>query len=154
MRLATSVLTAVLGLVFMTATSAAPAGHDAGVKYFPRKDAYPFSSAVQVGHVLYLSGMIGIAEDGKGLAPGGLAGQAHRMFALIGQTLKQHGLGYDNLFKCTVMLADMKDWPAFNKIYASYFQPGHYPARSAMGVAGLALGAKVEMECWAHIPKG
>lgn len=152
MRRINFVLIAVLGYVFLAASSAAPAGHDAGLKFFPRKDAYPFSTAVQVGDVLYLSGQIGIARDGKGLAPG-LEAQTRRIFAEIGQTLKQHGLGYDDLFKCSVMLADMKDWPAFNKIYAGYFKPGHYPARSAMGVAGLALGAKVEMECWAHIPK-
>ena len=82
-----------------------------------------------------------------------LRAQTRQIFVLIGQTLKQHGLGYDNLFKCTVMLADMKDWPAFNKIYASYFIPNQYPARSAMGVAALAVCARVEMECWVHVPR-
>ena len=62
-------------------------------------------------------------------------------------------LSFDDVFKCSVFLADMADWPAFNTIYARHFKPGRYPARSAMGVGGLALGARVEMECWAHKPQ-
>jgi reactive intermediate/imine deaminase len=122
---------------------------ETGVRYFPRADALPFSSAVEVGDVLYLSGQIGAAADSRSVVPGGIEPETRQMMTLIGQTLHEHGLGYDDVFKCTVFLADMHDWPTFNGIYASYFKPGHYPARSAMGVNGLALGAHVEMECWA-----
>lgn len=114
---------------------------------------YPFSAAVQVGDVLYLSGDIGAAEDGRGVVPGGIEAETRRMFERIGATLARHGLGFESLFKCTVMLADMAEWPAFNAIYAEYFEKGRYPARSAMGVNGLALGARVEMECWAWNPQ-
>jgi enamine deaminase RidA (YjgF/YER057c/UK114 family) len=51
-----------------------------------------------------------------------------------------------DLVKCTAMLADMNDWPAFNEVYKSYFS-GQYPARSAFGANGLALGARVEVDC-------
>ena len=56
-----------------------------------------------------------------------------------------------NVVKCTVMLADMADWPAFNTIYQTFFTPP-YPARSALGANGLALGARVEVECLAVVP--
>ena len=123
------------------------------VLFDPRDDGYPFSEAVQVGDVLYLSGQVGLAADGKSLAEGGIAGETARMMELIGATLKSHGLGFGDIFKCTVMLTDMEEWGAFNAIYAGYFEPGRYPARSAMGVKALALGARVEMECWAYAPR-
>jgi len=140
-------------LVAATFASYTMAGEPSGVHFYPRTDNYPFSSAVQVGDVLYLSGQIGAADDGKSVVPGGIPAETPRMMELIGRTLEEHKLTYGDLFKCTVMLADMHDWPAFNEIYASYFKPGHYPSRSAMGVSGLALGARVEMECWAYAPQ-
>ena len=82
-----------------------------------------------------------------------MAAETRRMMELIGESLARRGLGYEDLFKCTVMLADMSEWPAFNTIYREYFEEGRYPARSAMGVNGLALGASVEMECWAYAPQ-
>ena len=85
--------------------------------------------------------------------PGGIEAETERIFERIEATLAQHGLGMDDIFKCTVMLADMSEWPAFNKIYAGYFEEGKYPTRSAMGVNGLALGARVEMEVWAYAVK-
>jgi 2-iminobutanoate/2-iminopropanoate deaminase len=60
-------------------------------------------------------------------------------------TLRANGLGAKNVVKCLVMLADMKDWPAFNRIYLEYFEPP-FPARSAFGATGLALNARVELE--------
>ena len=140
-------------LIALALLSAAPAAARPGPVFHPRGDARPFSESVEAGPVLYLSGQIGEAPDGKGVVPGGLEPETRRMMELIGKSLKARGLGYDALFKCTVMLADMKDWPAFNAIYAEYFKPGHFPARSAMGVGGLALGARVEMECMAWTGK-
>ncbi len=121
--------------------------------FTPSELPYPFSSAVQVGDILFLSGDIGDAGDGTGVVPGGIVPETQRMFDRIEATLAQHGLGFEDVFKCTVMLADMSEWQAFNEIYARYFEDGRYPARSAMGVNGLALGARVEMECWAYNPK-
>ena len=111
----------------------------------------PFSSAVRVGDTLYLSGQIGIGADNK--LPDTFDGQAKQAMDNVGATLKGAGLGFGDLVKCTVMLADMADWPAFNKVYATYFPNGRFPARSAFGANGLALGAKLEVECLAYAGK-
>ncbi|MEA1786152.1 RidA family protein [Arenibacter sp. GZD96] len=121
--------------------------------FTPSELPYPFSTAVQVGDILYLSGDLGAADTGNTLVPGGIEPETRQMFKRITATLAQHGLILKDVFKCTVMLADMSEWQAFNAIYATYFEPGKYPTRSAMGVNGLALGARVEMECWAWNPQ-
>lgn len=115
---------------------------------------FPLSEAVQVGDIIYLSGKLGTAADGSGLVPGGLEPQARRAMDRIGETLAKYDLAYDSVFKCTVWLAEMKDFRAFNVIYKSYFKPGRYPARSAMAVKELALGAAVEVECMAFNQAG
>ena len=106
----------------------------------------PFSEAVKHGDTLYLSGQIGNVPGTLDLAPGGFEGEAEQVMTNIHSTLKAHGYTMDSLIKCTVMLEDMTNWPAFNKIYATYFDK-HYPARSAFGSSGLAVGAAVEVEC-------
>lgn len=121
--------------------------------FTPSELPYPFSNAVQVGDILFLSGEIGVAKEGTGVVPGGIVPETKRMFERIEATLAHHGLGLEDVFKCTVMLADMAEWQEFNEIYSGYFEPGKYPTRSAMGVNGLALGARVEMECWAYKPQ-
>jgi reactive intermediate/imine deaminase len=110
----------------------------------------PFSDAVRVGDVVYLSGALGNVPGKMELAPGGIEAETRQMFENIARTLEQNGLSFDDVFKCQVFLADMKEWPAFNKIYVEYFKPDRLPARSAMGVNGLALGARVEMEIVAY----
>ena len=112
----------------------------------------PFSSAVRVGDLLFLSGQLGNTPDGK--LPAGMEAQARQAMENIGAVLKGQGLGFGDLVKCTVMLDDMADWPAFNKVYVTYFPDGKYPARSAFGADGLALGALLEVECIAHARKG
>jgi reactive intermediate/imine deaminase len=111
----------------------------------------PFSEAVRVGDTLYLSGQIGIAPDGK--LPEGIEAQARQTMDNIGATLKGQALGWGDVVKCTVMLDNMADWPAFNKVYVTYFPDGKFPARSAFGADGLALGALLEVECIAHAGK-
>ncbi len=111
----------------------------------------PFSRAVRVGDVLYLSGAIGRGPDGK--PPQGIEAQSKATMDDIGETLKLAGLGYSDIFHCTVFLSDMNNWAAFNKVYATYFTPGKMPARSAVGVNGLALGALMEIECQAYAGK-
>jgi enamine deaminase RidA (YjgF/YER057c/UK114 family) len=83
------------------------------------------------------------------LVPGGLEAETNQMMDNIAAALKPHRLGFNAIFKCLVMLADMSEWNAFNSIYVSCFDADHMPARSAFGTNGLALGARVEMECWA-----
>jgi reactive intermediate/imine deaminase len=109
----------------------------------------PFSSAVRAGDTVYLSGALGITPDGK-LADG-LEAQARLAMDNLGNALKSAGLGWGDVAKCTVMLDDMADWPAFNKVYVTYFPDGKFPARSAFGADGLALGALLEVECIAYV---
>ena len=111
----------------------------------------PFSRAVRVGDTLYLSGAIGRGPDGK--PPERIEAQAKATMDDIGETLKLAGLGYDRIFHCTVFLSDMKNWADFNKVYITYFPDGPLPARSAVGVNGLALGALLEIECQAYSGK-
>jgi reactive intermediate/imine deaminase len=124
------------------------------VEHFSRPpmngQALPFSDAVRAGDVLYLSGQLGIV-DGK--LPDGIEAQTTQAMDNVGAVLKRAGLAYDRLFHCTAFLADMKDWPAFNTAYVGYFPDGPLPARSAVGVNGLALGAKLEIECQAYAGK-
>ena len=114
----------------------------------------PFSSAVRAGETLYLSGALGNLPGTMTLAPGGMAGQARQTMENIGTVLRYCGLDFADIVKCTVMLADMSEWAEFNKIYVTYFAPDRLPARSALGANGLALGAKVEVECIARYPEG
>ena len=111
----------------------------------------PFSSAVRAGDTVYLSGALGITPDGK--LGERMEAQARLAMDNLGSALKSAGLGWGDVVKCTVMLDDMKDWPAFNQVYVSYFPDGKYPARSAFGADGLALGALVEVECIAYAGK-
>lgn len=114
----------------------------------------PFSLAVRVGDVLYLSGAMGTLPGQMKLVDGGLEAETRQMMANIEAVLKANGLGFGDVFKCTVMLADMGQWPAFNAIYKTCFDSERLPARSAFGASGLAMGGAVEMECWAYMPRG
>ena len=113
----------------------------------------PFSEAVRVGDILYLSGCLGNIPGTLQLVPGGMEAEARQTMENIGRVLSQNGLSFENIIKCTVMLANMSKWSDFNKVYASYFNVGRLPARSAFGVNGLALGAQVELECMAYTGK-
>lgn len=109
----------------------------------------PFSEAVRVGQLLYLSGQIGLDSSGK-LAQGGIAAETRQTMENIKATLERHGSSLDRVIKCLVMMADMNEWADMNAVYVTYF-PNHLPARSAFGASGLALGARVEIECIAMV---
>ncbi|MBN9233734.1 MULTISPECIES: RidA family protein [Phyllobacteriaceae] len=113
----------------------------------------PFSQAVRVGDVLYLSGALGNVPGKLELVPGGIEAETRQTMANIETVLKENGLTFADIFKCTVMLADMSQWAAFNRVYLEYFDPDRLPARSAFGANGLALGARLELECMAHMPR-
>ncbi len=142
-----------LALLFLLALGGC--AHGGGIEHYGpatlRGQPLPFSQAVRVDDVLYLSGQIGVREDGT--LPEGMAAQARQTMDNIAGVLRLAGLTWRDVFKCTVMLDDMADWPAFNQIYVPYFEPGRLPARSALGADGLALGALVEVECMAHMPR-
>ncbi len=107
----------------------------------------PFSDAVQIGDLLFLSGQLGTRPDGSGLAEGGIEAEARQTMENVRSALIGAGSAMDRVVKCTVFLADMADWPAFNVVYREFFPAKALPARSALGVNGLALGARVEVEC-------
>ena len=111
----------------------------------------PFSTAVRAGNTVYLSGEIGRRADGT--LPDGIEAQARQTMDNIGAALKSAGLGWGDVVKCTVMLDNMAAWPAFNQVYVTYFPDNKFPARSAFGADGLALGALVEVECLAYAGK-
>jgi 2-iminobutanoate/2-iminopropanoate deaminase len=111
----------------------------------------PFSHAVRVGDVLYLSGALGNVPGKMELVPGGIEAETRQTMANIAAVLHARNLTFDHVFKCTAMLADMNEWPAFNQVYVTYFQPDRLPARSAFGASGLALGARIELECCAYM---
>ena len=110
----------------------------------------PFSAAVRVSDMLYLSGAIGTRPGTLTLVEGGIAAEAKQAMDNIGRTLQACGLGFADIVKCTIMLADMSEWRAFNQVYVGYFEAGRLPARSAFGANGLALGARVEIEALAR----
>ena len=105
----------------------------------------PFSSAVRVDNTLYLSGNLGNIPGSIELAEGGIAGETRQTMENIKAVLEQFGSSMDEVVKCTVFLADMAEWGAMNEVYKTYFT--NPPARSALGASGLALDARVEIEC-------
>lgn len=107
----------------------------------------PFTPAVQVGDVLYLAGQIGTSADAQGgVVPGGIQAETRQTMLNIKDVLEKSGSSMDRVVKCTVFMADMKEWDAMNEVYTTFF-PNHKPARSALGANGLALNARVEIEC-------
>lgn len=119
------------------------------IEFIPSTSARPFSAGVRVDNVLYLSGQLGMRDDGT-LAEG-FAAQAQQTMDNIVTSLEAAGSSIASVFKCTVMLQDMSKWEEFNAIYLGYFSPDRLPARSAFGCNGLALGAQMEVECWAYV---
>ena len=120
-------------------------------QYLPRSTLagkpLPFSSAVRIGDIVYLSGQMGF-RDGGTLAEG-MQGQARQALENIRAVLDSAGLNFSDVFHCTVMLADMSQWADFNAVYLEYFSDP-LPTRSAFGASGLALGGLVELECQAY----
>src|SRR6476619_1789013 len=99
----------------------------------------PFSPAVRVGNMLYLSGQIGTAgATATAVVHGGIDAETKQTMENIKDVLERTGSSMDRVVKCTVMLADMREWDRMNVVYASYF-PKNKPARSALGASGLAL---------------
>lgn len=115
-----------------------------------RAAGLPFSQAVRGGGLIFLSGCIGNVAGKMELVPGGIEAESRQMMENIGAVLKEAGSGWDRMVKCVVYLADMAEWGAFNGVYVPYFKDGRFPARTAVGVSQLILGARVEMECWAE----
>ena len=112
----------------------------------PADGKFPFSEAVRVGNTIYLSGQLGIVPETLKLIEGGIEAETRQTMTNIKSSLEAHGLSMNNVIKCTVMLADISEWPAFNAVYTTFFN-APFPARSAFATNGLALGARTEVEC-------
>ena len=110
----------------------------------------PFSEAVRVGNMLYLSGQIGTLPGTTQLAEGGIQGETRQTLENIKTVLEANGSSMDRVVKATVMLADISEWPALNKVYVEYF-PNNKPARSAFAGSGLAFNARCEIEVIATV---
>jgi 2-iminobutanoate/2-iminopropanoate deaminase len=110
----------------------------------------PFSEAVRAGNLVFLSGQVGVVPGTTTLAEGGIKPEARQALENIKRILGANGYAMSDLVKCTVMLADIAEWADFNEVYAGFFN-GRFPARSAFAASGLALGARVEVECIAAV---
>lgn len=108
----------------------------------------PFSDAVRVGDLLFLSGQLGNIPGTTELVEGGVAAETRQTMENIRAILERSGSSLDRVVKCTVFLADIGEWGEMNEVYRSFF-PGVLPARSAFAATGLALGARVEIDCTA-----
>lgn len=132
----------------------AHAAADKRIEFLAPADSwpYPFSPAVRAGGFLFVSGQIGARMENGAMAlvPGGIEAETRQTMDNIRDILTRNGSSLERVTKCTVMIADMSEWPRMNAVYATYF-PGPKPARSALGANGLALGAKVEIECIALV---
>jgi 2-iminobutanoate/2-iminopropanoate deaminase len=116
---------------------------------FTAVQGLPFSEAVRFGNLLFLAGQVGLDGSGK-LVSGGVGRETRQAMENIRAVLERHGSSLDRILKITVMLADIDEWDAMNVEYVKFF-PAHLPARSAFGTSGLALGARVEIECVAAV---
>ena len=143
-----AVVTLVLGIM---AAQSAYAGPKDVEHYSANPDmTLPFSEAVRVGNMLYLSGKLGNIPGSMQLVEGGIQPETRQTMENIKATLEKYGSSLSEVVKCTVFLADIAEWGAMNEVYQTYF-PTNPPARSALGASGLALDGRVEIECLATV---
>jgi reactive intermediate/imine deaminase len=142
MSLRTLASIALVALALLVASCAAPPEFHPS----PGSTGLPFSEAVRSGDLLFVSGQIGNEPGTMQLVPGGIAAETRQTLENMRAILERHGSGLDRVVKCTVFLADIGEWPAMNEVYRTFF-PARPPARSAVAGSGLALGARVEIEC-------
>jgi 2-iminobutanoate/2-iminopropanoate deaminase len=138
-----------LWLAFVWACEDNPGSKDPAFYAIPGQSALPFSEAVRVGDMLYLSGQLGTDSTGQ-LVPGGIGPETRQALTNVAAVLRRHGSSLDRVVKCTAMLADIREWAVMNEVYLSFFR-SRRPARSAFGTSGLALGARLELECMAVV---
>ncbi len=138
----------ILAMIALLVLSGSAQSQTSEVEYFSAPGSgervLPFSDAVRVGNLLFLSGKLGTTADG--LASGGIAAETRQAMENIRASLERHGSSMDRVVKCTVFLADMAEWEQMNEVYVTFFGD-NLPARSALGASGLALGGRVEIEC-------
>jgi len=110
----------------------------------------PFADAVRAGDLIFVSGQLGIPPGADGLAPGGIEAETRQCLENIAAILERNGSDLSHVVKCTAFLADIEEWPRMNAVYTEFFG-SRLPARSALAAAGLAFGARIELECIAAV---
>lgn len=116
------------------------------------QEELPFAPARWAGDLLYVSGQVGNLPGRMELVEGGIRAETRQALVNLGAVLADNGAGFEDVVQCTAMLADIGEWAAMNQVYVTFFDPPR-PARSALGANGLALGARVEIACIAHVPR-
>jgi 2-iminobutanoate/2-iminopropanoate deaminase len=111
-----------------------------------------YASAVRTGDLVFFSGVIGTIPGTRDLAPGGVQGELRQSFTNLTEIMNAAGIARGDIVKCTVFLADIAEFDAMNQVYTAFFGEDP-PARSTVGVAGLPLGALVEIECIGAVPR-
>jgi 2-iminobutanoate/2-iminopropanoate deaminase len=143
------------GVVFVVALAAASAvrlaAQQSEVITAGRVQGLPFSPAVRVGHMVYLSGQLGTLPGTRQLVDTGIAAQTRQALQNINAVLTAAGSSLSRVVKCTVFLADIRDYASMNEVYATFFAKDP-PARSTVAGSGLALGARIEIDCLATTP--
>jgi len=114
-----------------------------------RRKKAPYSDAVRVGDLLFLTGQVGFNSDSLKLAPGGIKGETKQALENIKAVLEANGSDLEHVAKCTVILTDVEDFGAFNEVFREYF-PTNKPARTTF-VADLVIDAKIEIDVIAAV---
>ena len=127
--------------------------HD-NVEYFVSKTSeelnFPFSDASIVGNIIYVSGQVGSKPGTREIVEGGIGAETTQTLNNINMVLNDLGSNSDKIFKCLCMLEDINDYTEMNNAYTTFFNGrDNLPSRSTFAGSGLALGAKIEIECWA-----
>ena len=106
-----------------------------------------YSHAVRAGDFLFVTGQLGVDPASGALVPGGAAEQAQQVMRNLETVLRGAGTSFERAVMIRIYLVNFSlDYPAVNKVYASYFKAGRYPARTTVGVTNLASGALVEID--------
>lgn len=116
----------------------------------------PYAPARRAGDLIVTSGQLGVTPGADGqpeLVPGGTGAELRQALANLSTVLASQGADLTHVVKATLFLADIDDYPAVNRVWTEAFGD-HRPARSAVAVAALPLGARVEVEAWAHLGRG
>jgi reactive intermediate/imine deaminase len=140
-----------IALLVVACTGADPHAPRFSTSEQTRALSLPFSEAVRAGGLIFVSGQIGNRPGTLDLVPGGIQPEARQALENIRSILLRNGSGMEHVVKCTVFLADVAEWPAFNEVYVEFFSGDRFPARSALGASGLAASARVEVECIAVV---
>ncbi len=135
-------------LPFLSLMACASAHHEPQFINVAGAPDRPFSPAVRANGFLFLAGQIGTDANGV-VVKGGVQAETRQAMENIRAVLRDNGSSFNRVVKCTVFMADMKEWGAMNEVYVTFFNNARRPARSAMGTTGLARDARVEIECLA-----